>query len=86
MAAIKKSKDSVAWLGPADSYSAVTPSDATVVDCRALWIGTGGNVAVKASASASTVTFANVPDGTLLSIVAYHVMAATTATGIVALY
>lgn len=86
MAAIQKSKDSIAWLGSADSYAAVTPSDATVVACRALWIGTGGDVAVKSSAGASTVTFANVPDGTLMSIVAYHVMAATTALDIVALY
>lgn len=71
---------------PAWKYAAVTPSDTTVVDCRALWVGTGGSLALEATAGSTPVTLANVPDGTLLPIAAYRVRAATTATGIVALY
>lgn len=86
MAASPKSKDSIASLGPADSYAAVTPSDSTVVGARSLWVGGAGDVTVKATAASSAITFSAVPAGTLLPIYAYHVMAATTATLIVALY
>jgi len=87
MAASPKSKDSIASLGVADSLAVVTPSDSTQVSCRALWIGTGGNVAIKTSASASAVTITSVADGTLLPIAAYIVMSTnTTASNIVALY
>ena len=87
MATSPKSKDSIASIGPADSYSAVTPNDSTVVQARALWIGTGGNVAVKATNGAPSVTFTNVPDGTLMPIMAYQGMNTnTTASNIVALF
>lgn len=86
MATSPKAKGSTEYLGVADGASAVTPSDSTLVQCRALWVGGTGNVAVTMSASGSTVTFTNVPDGTLLPVAAYRVMAATTATNIVALY
>jgi hypothetical protein len=65
---------------------AVSPSDATVVNARALYIGGAGNVAIKTDANATAVTFTAPPVGTVLRVQAYHVMAATTATQIVALY
>jgi hypothetical protein len=73
-------------LFPALKLTAVTPSDTTVLTgVRALWIGGAGNVSVIACNDTSAVTLA-VPAGTLLPIFATKVMAATTATGIVAFY
>lgn len=73
-------------VAPAQRYAAVTPSDATIVGARALYIGVTGNVAVQADAVSSAVTFTNVPVG-IFAVSAYKVMATnTTATGIVALY
>jgi hypothetical protein len=71
---------------PATRYAAVTPNDSTVVNARALYVGTAGNLALKADANAATVTFSNVPAGTVLPVGAWFVMAATTASNIVALY
>lgn len=71
--------------GPASDGAPVTPSDATDVEFRALWVGTGGNVSVIFFNGSSTVTLTNVPDGTLLPIMVRKVMAATTASGIVGL-
>lgn len=67
---------------------AVTPSDTTLVNCRALWVGGLGNVAVSASIDATPVTLTAVPAGTLIPIAldGGRVMAAnTTATLIIAL-
>jgi hypothetical protein len=73
-------------VAPAKRYAAVTPSDATIVDARALYIGVTGNVAVLADAVSTAVTFTNVPVG-IFPVSAYKVMATnTTATGIIALY
>ena len=77
---------------PATGAVAVTPSDSTVLACRALYVGGGGNVAVELGGTATsprsgtTITFTNVPSGTILPVSCYRVMAATTATSIVALY
>lgn len=66
---------------------AVTPSDATVVNARALYIGGAGNVAIKTDAAAAAVTFTAPPVGTVLKVQAHQVMATnTTATLIVALF
>lgn len=65
---------------------AVTPSDSTVVAARALYVGGAGNVTIKTDANATAVTFTAPPVGTVLRVQAYRVMAATTATQIVALY
>ncbi|MBX5143227.1 hypothetical protein HJB79_31455 [Rhizobium lentis] len=71
---------------PAARYAAVTPNDSTVVGARSLYIGTTGNVALKADANATAVTFTNVPVG-FMPVGAYIVMSTnTTASGIVALY
>jgi len=71
---------------PARGYQAVTPSDGTVLDCRALYIGGTGNVVLQMPDREETVTFNNVLAGTILPVSARRVMAATTATNIVALY
>lgn len=50
------------------SATAVTPSDTTIVNCRAIYVGGAGNVAVKTTASATAVTFTAPPVGTILPI------------------
>lgn len=73
-------------LFPAYKLTAVTPSDSTVLTgVRALWVGGAGNVSVIACNDSTAVTL-TVPAGTLLPIFAVKVMAATTATNIVAFY
>jgi hypothetical protein len=66
---------------------AVTPSDTTLVNCRALWVGGTGALAV-ATQSGTAITLSAVPAGTLIPIALDQgrVMATnTTATLIVAL-
>ena len=71
---------------PARGYQAVTPSDSTELNCRALYIGGTGNVVLQMPNREEVVTFNNVLAGTILPVSARRVMAATTATNIVALY
>ncbi len=71
----------------ASGGAAVTASDSTDLGrVRALWVGGAGNLAVQFVDTATTVTITGVPAGTLLPIQVNKVMAATTATSIVALY
>ena len=66
---------------------AVTPSDSTDLGVtRALWVGGAGNLAVQFVDTATTITLTGIPAGTLMPIQVSKVMAATTATSIVALY
>lgn len=68
----------------ATSHGAVTPSDTVVLEFRAIYIGVGGNVAVKVSDQASAVTYVGIPTGTILPIKGGIVMNTnTTATNIV---
>lgn len=54
---------------PAHDAAAVTPSDATIVAFRSLWIGGAGNVAVvPLNGDGTVVTFSTVAAGTLLPI------------------
>ena len=70
---------------PGANALAVTPSDSTVLaNVRGLYVGGTGDVAVTMLGGAA-VTFATVPAGTVLPIRVSHVMAATTATNIVAI-
>ena len=70
--------------GAQDAF-AVTKSDATVIRAEALYVGTGGNVAV-ITRKGTTITFTNVPSGTILPIACTKVMSTnTTASGIVGL-
>lgn len=75
--------------GPATNFTPVTPSDTVAVnkDTRALYVGTGGNVAVVSEdALSTTITFMNVASGTILPIAPRRVMATgTTASNILAL-
>ena len=74
---------------PANSFSAVTPSDTADLNgyCRGLYVGTAGNVALIGQPGSSTITFVGVQSGTVLPIRASRVMSTnTTASNIVALY
>lgn len=70
---------------PAADAGAVVKSDATVVDCRALYVGGTGDVVVTTMLG-NVVTFAAVPAGTILPVRCNKVMAASTATNMVALF
>lgn len=71
---------------PATRGVAVTPSDTTVLGCRMIYVGGAGDVAVQFVDGGATVTFTAPTVGAVLPVSAYRVMAATTATAIVALY
>lgn len=72
---------------PAQSAAAVVKSDATVLDAtRGLWVGGVGDVAVTMANGETPITFVGVAAGTLLPISVTKVLAATTATSILALY
>lgn len=71
---------------PASGAAAVTPSDSTELNCRALYVGTSGNVVVQVPNRDASITFSGVLGGTILPVSVRRVMAATTASNIVALY
>ena len=75
-----------AYSDPAYRLEAVTPSDSTdLTGARALYVGTAGNLLVRLpGAPTTTVTLANVQAGTFIPIRVTRVMAATTASDIVA--
>jgi hypothetical protein len=65
----------------------VTPSDSTdLTGVRALWVGGTGNLSIKCVDDSAAVTIAIPNAGVLLPLFVSRVMAATTATSIVALY
>ena len=76
------------YTDPGDRLVAVTPSDSTnLTGCRGVYVGTAGNVALRAIHDSSAVTFTAVPAGTILPIRIDRVMATnTTASDIVAIY
>lgn len=61
----------------------VTPSDATVLDFHALYIGTAGDVVISRDGGSTTTTYTGVLAGCILPITGNRVMAATTASDIV---
>lgn len=69
----------------ASSGQAVTPGVAFGKPTKGIWVGGGGNLAVKL-ADETEVTLENVPDGALVPVAAQEVLAATTATAMVALF
>lgn len=72
---------------PASDGFNVTASDVTVFDDpfpRAIYVGTGGNVVV-VTIEDTTLTFNNFPSGEILPVRAKQVLAATTASNIIAL-
>lgn len=73
-------------LFPAYQLRAVTPSDTTDLSgCRGLFVGGAGTVVVMACNDTAAVSL-TVPSGTLLPIFVKRVMAASSATNIVAFY
>jgi hypothetical protein len=72
------------------NVEAITPSDSADLPggtCTAIWVGTGGNVAVRCDPMGAAVTMKNVPSGFQLNVEAQRVMATnTTATDLVAMY
>lgn len=73
---------------PATKVVAVTASDSTdLTGARGLYVGGAGNVVVRCVHSPDTsVTLAAVPAGSIIPVQVTRVMAASTATNIVALY
>lgn len=72
---------------PGVKLVAVTPSDSTnLTGARALYVGGTGNLALRAVNDSSTVTLESVPAGSIIPVRVSRVMAATTATAIVAIY
>ena len=71
----------------ARNSEAVTASDSTVINCDALYIGNGGDLAIKHVSSGATITYVGLPAGAILplKLIDGRVMAATTATSIVAM-
>lgn len=77
-----------AWSGEYSSFAAVTASDTTRINCRCLYIGGAGNVALSIDGTTAAVMITGVPAGTFLPIELNQgrVMSTnTTATSIVAL-
>jgi len=48
--------------------AAVTPSDSTLINCRGIYVGGTGNLAISTSPSAAAVTLSAIPVGTFLPI------------------
>jgi hypothetical protein len=69
---------------PATDAVAVTPSDSTELQFRALYVGGTGDLVVTTGAG-NDVTFQSVPAGLIIPVQGTKVKAATTATKIVAL-
>jgi hypothetical protein len=70
---------------PGENAVAVTPSDSSPVQSRALYVGGAGDLTVEMK-SGNTAVFVGVPAGTILPISVVLVKAATTATDITAIY
>ncbi len=72
---------------PAEHAFAITPHESNALEevTRGIWVGTGGNVVCRLVSSGADVSFANVPDGTMLPVRASHVRATSTASGLVGL-
>lgn len=75
-------------MAPAENCFAVIPSDSATLATatKALFVGTGGDVALRSLRGTADVIFRNVPDGSVLDVRASAVRATgTTAADIVAL-
>jgi hypothetical protein len=74
---------------PISSYERaipVTPSDTTVLDCEAFYVGTAGSIAVVPKRGGAAVTLTGCLAGTVYPIACAKIMATgTTASNIVAL-
>jgi hypothetical protein len=76
------------WSGQYASWKAITPSDTTLITCRAIYIGSTGNLTVNPDKTAGTdVVFTAPVVGTIVPIQLNQgrVMAASTAGALIAL-
>ena len=80
-------------IDPSFSYAAVTPSDTapikyngTAACAKAFYVGGTGNLVLQDEQTGASVTFLDVLPGVVYPFSANKVMAATTATNIVALF
>jgi len=57
-------------IAPARNCFSITPNDTVMLPVlpKAIYVGTGGNVVVRAIDGSSDVTFANVPSGSILDV------------------
>lgn len=69
------------------SFNAITPSDTTLLNCRAIYVGGAGSLTISPDATTAGIVITAPPVGTILPItlVSGRVLAATTATLLVAL-
>ncbi len=68
----------------ATSAGAVTPSDTTVLDFNAIYVGGAGNVSIDLTEGGTAVVFVAIPAGTILPVIGTRVNATgTTATSMV---
>jgi flagella basal body P-ring formation protein FlgA len=83
-------------ISPSSSFLAVTKSDTTIlsytqdgitvkIKTKALYVGGAGDLSI-VNDNGDTVVFSNVPAGSMLPVSTDKVLAATTATNIVALF
>lgn len=75
-------------IAPARNCFPITPSDSTNLASlpKALYIGGGGNLVIRAADSTQDVTFVNIPSGTVLDVRALIIReTGTTATNLVGL-
>lgn len=69
------------------SGAAVTPSDTAVFPPSALYVGNGGNVAVRPADGGAVITFVGIPNGSMVPIMVVGLMATnTTATSFVRVF
>jgi hypothetical protein len=74
-------------IAPAAGYVAVTASDSTDLGpARAFYVGVTGTLVLSTGLTGAGVTFAAIPAGAVLPVSARRVLAASTATSVVALY
>jgi hypothetical protein len=68
---------------PASKLTAITPDDSNDLAniCRALYVGSGGNVAVIAAGDSVAVTIPSVPSGAILPIRVKRLMLSNTTAG-----
>lgn len=50
------------------TFQACTPSDTTLLNCRAIYVGGAGDVAISRDGTTAAVTIGSVPAGTILPI------------------
>lgn len=82
-----RGKDDRSLVSPPQDAFDITPGADIKSVTRAIYVGTGGDLVVTMYGGGNTVTFTNIPDGTLMPLRITAVAASgTTAAGIVGLY